>query len=66
LQCGFFFDIGMNFSVLRVFILLLAVVLQAGCATEKKTYDDTTPLEPAGSSEDDSHGWGTSIQGGGH
>ena len=42
-------------------ILLIAVVLfQAGCATERQTYDDTTL--PDAPHEDDSHGWGASVQ----
>ena len=53
--------------IARRWLLLIAVVLvQTGCATEKKTYDDTPPLDSSTSSEDGSHGWGTSIQGGGH
>jgi uncharacterized lipoprotein YajG len=55
----------MDFKALKRLLLVAAVLLQVGCATEKKTYDDTT-LDPGTSQEDDSHGWGTNIQGAGH
>jgi uncharacterized lipoprotein YajG len=55
----------MDLKGLKWLFLAAAVLLQVGCATEKKTYDDTT-LDPSTSQEDDSHGWGTSVQSAGH
>jgi hypothetical protein len=56
----------MDSTFLKCFLLSLAVMLQVGCATTKQTYDDTTPdPDTSTSHEDDSHGWGTSIQGAG-
>jgi uncharacterized lipoprotein YajG len=50
----------MNLNVWRWLLLAAVVLFQAGCATERQTYDDTPPADAP--HEDDSHGWGTSIQ----
>jgi hypothetical protein len=56
----------MDSKALRWFLLLALVTVQVGCAASDRSADDTTPdLEPV-PSHDDSHGWGTSVQGGGH
>jgi hypothetical protein len=55
----------MPFHAPRWLLLIAVVLLQAGCATQKQTYDDTS-LDSSSSHEDDSHGWGSSIQGAGH
>jgi hypothetical protein len=56
----------MDYKILKWLFLFAAILVQVGCATTKESADDTTPdLEPS-PSHDDSHGWGTNIQGGGH
>jgi uncharacterized lipoprotein YajG len=56
----------MDGKTLKRLFLVALVLLQAGCATESPTSDDTTPaLEPV-PSHDDSHGWGTNVQAGAH
>jgi len=52
----------MKFNGWKWLLLVAVVMVQAGCATEKQTYDDTPPLESAASQDDNSHGWGASVQ----
>lgn len=57
----------MDFKALKWLLLFAVVIVQSGCATTKKTYDDTTPdWQPNTSQEDDSHGWGANFQGSPH
>ena len=63
---GFSWIEDMEFKAWKYLLLVAVVLLQVGCATERKTYDDTTPLDSSTSQEDDSHGWGTNIQSAGH
>jgi hypothetical protein len=56
----------MDLKALKWLLLTAVAILQVGCATAGDTSDDPPALDPVTSSHDDSHGWGTSIQGGGH
>jgi len=61
-----FFDLDMDFKVLKLLLLFAAVIVQVGCATESESSDNsTTALEPV-PSHDDSHGWGANLQGNSH
>jgi hypothetical protein len=53
----------MDFKVLGLLFLFALAIGQAGCATTRETYDDTTPGPDNGlSHEDDSNGWGANLQ----
>ena len=56
-------DLNMDFKALKLLFLFAVVIVQVGCATANESSDDSTPaLEPS-PTHDDSHGWGTNIQG---
>jgi hypothetical protein len=58
----------MAFRSLKWFLLIACVMVQVGCATGDRPpadADSSPDLEPV-PSHDDSHGWGTNIQSGGH
>jgi hypothetical protein len=62
----FYFDSRMKIDALKWLLLISLAAMQVGCATATESSDDSPPdLTPA-PSQDDSHGWGTSIQGGSH
>jgi hypothetical protein len=56
----------MDFQVLKWLILFAVVIVQVGCATANESSDDSTPILEPSPTHDDSHGWGTSIQGNPH
>jgi hypothetical protein len=53
----------MDFKVLKWLVLLAVATLQVGCATAGANADDSPPDLTPVPAQDDSHGWGTSIQG---
>ncbi len=60
---AFSYMAGMDYKALAGLLLFSLIIAQSGCASSDRAADDRVPdLEPS-PSHDDSHGWGTSVQG---